>query len=209
VSLHQQHHAPGRPIHVPLASHHPGNSQPLQATIDTRDGREHRQSPGHPDDSKLTLPRHSVTGQHTTRVIAMQLAELASGTWVRVYRRAMTDRDIWMASVPGASAAAWAAACTLPSVERPLRAAEFDTLFATSLRRVQRLAVTRLLLTFDAGAGAAVRDLTTREGECCSFFTFTVTAVGDELRVAVEVPASYVAVLDALAKRAATARVAT
>jgi hypothetical protein len=110
----------------------------------------------------------------------------------------------------GASAASWAsAACTLPSVERPLRAAEFDTLFATSLRRVQRVAVTRLLLTLDAGAEAAARDLTAREAECCSFFTFTITAFGDELRIAVEVPTSYVAVLDALAKRAAAARAAT
>jgi len=95
-------------------------------------------------------------------------------------------------------------ACTLPSVEQPLRIAEFDALFATSLRGVQRLTRTRLRLLLDPGASAAVRDLTARESECCSFFTFTVTQDGDELRVDVEVPAAHVLVLDALAARAAS-----
>ncbi len=111
-----------------------------------------------------------------------------------------------MAGSTDASVASWAPeACTLPSVERPLRVAEFDALFANSLRRVQRLAATRLLLTLDPRADTTARDLTARESECCSFFAFTVTPVGDELHVEVEVPAAHIAVLDALAVRAAAA----
>jgi hypothetical protein len=52
------------------------------------------------------------------------------------------------------------------------------------------------------GRGAA-RDLTGRETECCSFFTFTFAPAGGALQLDVEVPAGYAAVLDALARRAA------
>jgi hypothetical protein len=118
----------------------------------------------------------------------------------------MTDRDTELAGSTGASAASWAPeACTLPSAGRPLRVAEFDALFGNSLRRVQRLAATRLLLTLDSQAEATARDLTARESECCSFFAFTVRPVGDKLHFEVEVPAAHVAVLDVLAVRAAAA----
>lgn len=121
----------------------------------------------------------------------------------------MTDRDTELAGSTDASAASWAPeACTLPSVERPLRVAEFDALLANSLRRVHRLAPTRLLLTFDPQVEAAARDLTARESECCSFFAFTITPVGDELQVEAGVPVAHVAVLDALAERAAAAAAA-
>ncbi len=107
-------------------------------------------------------------------------------------------------SAPGSSELDWAPpACTLPSVEQPLRIAEFDALFASSLRDVQRLAGSRLRLLLDLGSAGAARDLTARESECCSFFTFTLTPVGGELQVDVEVPAAHVAILDALAERAA------
>lgn len=68
-------------------------------------------------------------------------------------------------------------ACTLPTVEQPLRLAEFDELFATAVRRVETLTAThaRMTLTGEAGLTAAVRDLTARETGCCSFFTFTIT----------------------------------
>jgi len=99
---------------------------------------------------------------------------------------------------------AWAPqACTLPSVEQPLRVAEFDALFTTSLRDVQRLAATRLRLMLDPGSAAVARDLAARESECCSFFTFTMTPVGGELQMDVGVPTAHVEVLDALAERAA------
>ena len=69
-------------------------------------------------------------------------------------------------------------ACTLPTAERPVRVAEFDELFATGLRGQQRLARTRLRWRLDVAAEAAARDLTSRESECCSFFTFTLAPAG-------------------------------
>jgi hypothetical protein len=54
-------------------------------------------------------------------------AEVASGTWVRVYRRVMSAETRWVPE-----------ACTLPTVEQPLRVAEFDDLFATALRGIAR-----------------------------------------------------------------------
>jgi len=96
-------------------------------------------------------------------------------------------------------------ACTLPAAERPVRVAEFDELFATGLRGQQRLARTRLRWRLDVAAEATARDLTSRETECCSFFTFTFTfaPAGDALQLDVEVPAGHAGVLDALASRAA------
>jgi hypothetical protein len=97
-------------------------------------------------------------------------------------------------------------ACTLPTVDRPLRLAEFDDLFATALREQQRLSPTALRWRFDPAAEVEARDLTGRESSCCSFFAFAFTFAGDDgdgLRVDVQVPAGRVDVLDALASRAA------
>lgn len=103
----------------------------------------------------------------------------------------------------------WApVACTLPTAERPLRLAEFDELFATAVRRVDRVAPTRARLTLAelGGVRATVEDLTARESGCCSFFTFTITLAGpDELFLEVEVPSEQVAVLAALTARASAA----
>lgn len=95
------------------------------------------------------------------------------------------------------------AACTLPTVDQPLRLAEFDELFATSLRHQQRRTPTRLQWQLDSTAEDAVRDLTARESACCSFFAFTVSAAVDQVEVEIQVPSAYVPVLDALAVRAA------
>ncbi|MEU8333849.1 hypothetical protein [Micromonospora sp. NPDC048839] len=94
-------------------------------------------------------------------------------------------------------------ACTLPSVQRPLRSAEFDDLFTTALREQQRLSPTHLRWRLDPTAEATARDLTDRESSCCSFFTFTITVDTDTLRLDVQVPAAHVDVLDGLAHRAA------
>ena len=72
-------------------------------------------------------------------------------------------------------------ACTLPTVEKPLRVAEFDDLFATALRDIDRPALTRLRLTLDTAVEASARELVARESECCSFFTFTVSRTATEL----------------------------
>jgi hypothetical protein len=122
----------------------------------------------------------------------------------------MTEQTTRSAIPAVAAGAGWVPqACTLPSIEQPLRVAEFDELFATALRAGQRLARTRLRLTLDPRAEAAARDLTARESECCSFFAFAVTRVEDEVQVEIEVPEAHVAVLDALAVRATAAREAT
>lgn len=94
-------------------------------------------------------------------------------------------------------------ACTLPSVQRPLRLAEFDDLFTTALREQQRLSPTHLRWRLDPSAEATARDLTDRESSCCSFFTFTIIGDTDTLRLDVQVPAAHVDVLDALAQGAA------
>lgn len=99
-------------------------------------------------------------------------------------------------------------ACTLPTAERPLRRAEFDALFATALRRVESVTPTeaRLRLAGPAGLEATVRDLTARETECCSFFTFTVTretaGQGEAVTLGIEVPPAHADVLASLVGRA-------
>ena len=94
-------------------------------------------------------------------------------------------------------------ACTLPTAERPLRLAEFDALLAESLRWQDRPAPTRLRWHLQPEAEPAARGLTQREAACCSFFTFSFTPAKADLVVDVEVPAEYIAVLDALQTQAA------
>lgn len=104
-------------------------------------------------------------------------------------------------------------ACTLPTVARPLRLAEFDTLFATAVQHVDSLGPThvRMHLGGPGGLESTVRDLTARETECCSFFTFTTTRRpvedGEAVTLDIEVPAGYVDVLASLAQRARTVSV--
>ncbi|MFD1930791.1 MULTISPECIES: hypothetical protein [Nonomuraea] len=95
-------------------------------------------------------------------------------------------------------------ACTLPTEERPLRVAEFDDLFASALRGLDRVDPTHLRLTLDGGAQVeeTARDLTARETACCSFFAFAFTSGDEELVLDVEVPAVHARVLDGLAARA-------
>lgn len=97
-------------------------------------------------------------------------------------------------------------ACTLPTAELPLRLAEFDALFRTAVRHGERLGVGHLRVTLagDADLEESVRDLAARETQCCSFFTFSVTApVPGRVELDIEVPAGHVDVLDALEARAA------
>jgi hypothetical protein len=94
--------------------------------------------------------------------------------------------------------------CTLPTAERPLRLAEFDQVFADSLRAQDRPSPTRLHWQLGPASETGFRDLAARETTCCSFFTFTITPSGDSLHVDVDVPDEQVTVLDALQTRAAT-----
>lgn len=93
-------------------------------------------------------------------------------------------------------------ACALPTALRSLRLAEFDDLFATAVRGQHRLSATRLRLLLHPAAEARARDLTVRETQCCSFFTFTFGPADGAVRLDVEVPPAHVDVLNALAQRA-------
>ncbi|MEV3981209.1 hypothetical protein [Nonomuraea sp. NPDC049758] len=104
-------------------------------------------------------------------------------------------------------------ACTLPTAQRPLRVAEFDELFARSVRSVRRPAPDRLELDLapdgpdgpgaDAsGVAARAAGLAARENACCSFFTFTLTVGGQGLTLAATVPPRHTGVLNALQTRA-------
>lgn len=94
-------------------------------------------------------------------------------------------------------------ACTLPTAERPLRLAEFDDLFATSVRGVRRRGDGVLMqLTGTEGLLERVRDLAARETACCSFFTFTIEGTDQDLTLGISVPPDRREILDALAERA-------
>lgn len=95
-------------------------------------------------------------------------------------------------------------ACTLPTGERPTRAAEFDELFATALAAVDRPTTlsARFRLAAGPGVAATVADLVARESRCCAFFTFDLAEDGDALLLTVGVPPGQVAVLDGMTARA-------
>jgi hypothetical protein len=104
--------------------------------------------------------------------------------------------------------AAWApSACTLPTVDRPLRIAEFDELFAGALRGLDRYQATGLRMDLEPTPEVAARAvaLVVREAECCSFFTFALVATCGAVRLDITVPATQAGVLDALRFRAAAA----
>jgi hypothetical protein len=92
-------------------------------------------------------------------------------------------------------------ACTLPTAERPLRVAEFESLFAEAVIEVERLSAVRIRLGLRRGPGIAgrVAELAVAETGCCSFFTFVLTVTGEGLFLDVEVPVQHVEILDALA----------
>lgn len=92
-------------------------------------------------------------------------------------------------------------ACTLPTVDQPVRAAEFDRFFAESVRNVRRPDPMRLELEIDPATAPVARDLAGRESGCCSFFGFDFALVGTGVLMGVEVPGAYVDVLDAFAAR--------
>jgi hypothetical protein len=98
-------------------------------------------------------------------------------------------------------------ACTLPTAERPVRAADFDAAFAATVREVDRIGPTQLRLDLEPSPQAAARmaELAAAETGCCSFFTFALTATGGALTMDITVPQQYAPVLAALADRAGAA----
>ena len=84
-----------------------------------------------------------------------------------------------------------------------LRLAEFDDLFATSVRAVERHgAGVRMHLAGEPGLVDRVRDLAARETSCCSFFSFTIDGTDADLTLDISVPPAGQQILDALAARA-------
>jgi hypothetical protein len=103
---------------------------------------------------------------------------------------------------------AWVpSACTLPTAEQPLRVADFGAFLAGAVRAVQRIQPTRLRLDLEPSPQTAGRagELAMAESECCSFFTFALTASGGGLVLDIAVPPQQAGVLDALARHAAAA----
>ncbi|WP_280218469.1 hypothetical protein [Nocardia neocaledoniensis] len=96
-------------------------------------------------------------------------------------------------------------ACTLPTVQQPIRIAEFDRFFTDSTHGLRRAGPTRLELLVDPAAEPLARDLAARELSCCSFFTFDFAQAGEHLVMGLAVPSAYIGVLDAFATRAQTA----
>ncbi len=95
-------------------------------------------------------------------------------------------------------------ACTLPTVERPLRLAEFDDLFRETVVAVDRDGLSATLaLRGVTGLRDRVVDLTNRESQCCSFFEFSVVGDDDGITLGIAVPAARVEILVALTERAA------
>src|SRR4051794_692380 len=140
--------------------------------------------------------------------------EVAFRTQVRAYRLRMDVPLTAPRTRPDPAAWVPVDACTLPTTEQPLRVAEFDDLFATALTAVVRppgaATRARLLLAGDEGLRERVQRLAAAETACCSFFSFTVTALpGDDrgtVALDIEVPAARVDVLTALVDRADRAR---
>jgi len=94
-------------------------------------------------------------------------------------------------------------ACTLPTVERPLRLAELDDLFRAHVVDVRRDGLTtRLTLSGAEGLRDRVTDLAARESSCCSFFEFSVDGDDEGLVLTVGVPEQRADILAALTARA-------
>ena len=94
-------------------------------------------------------------------------------------------------------------ACSLPIADQPGRVAEWDTLFATAVRRVESVPDgVRFELDRSRARVSAVADLADRESQCCSFFTFGVMVGSDALVLSVAADPEHAEVVEALSARA-------
>ncbi|MTD15755.1 hypothetical protein GIS00_17615 [Nakamurella sp. YIM 132087] len=108
-----------------------------------------------------------------------------------------------VAESPGTGPGWVPSACTLPTTEQPLRAAEFDEVFATDVLAVHAGPdEVRLELRPDAGVAARVAGLAVRETSCCSFFTFDLHAADGRVELTIRTGPAHREVLSALADRA-------
>jgi hypothetical protein len=95
-------------------------------------------------------------------------------------------------------------ACTLPTVEQPLRRAEFDDLFAQDVLSVAQTSPqeVRFQLRAEPEVAARAASLGMKETGCCSFFTFGLTITEGKVTLAVTTAPPHAPVLAALAARA-------
>jgi hypothetical protein len=94
--------------------------------------------------------------------------------------------------------------CTLPTVEHPLRRAEFDGLFADDVVSVDQISPHEVRFELRADpevAGRAAR-LAAKETGCCSFFVFDLTITDGTVGMVVSAESPHETVLAALATRA-------
>ena len=107
--------------------------------------------------------------------------------------RNLLDGDTWVPS-----------ACTLPTEEHRLCAAEFDDIFARDAVGLTRPTTTQMLIEVraDPDAAARVASLAVRDTGCCSFFTFGLTISGEGVQLIVSTSPSHADVLAALGDRA-------
>jgi hypothetical protein len=168
-----------------------------------------------PADAAGTVPRLDLAELTSA---ARKLAELLGGVDANLaaeYRAVLPDAmaayitaDLESLTADRGAGDGWAPAdCTLPTAERPMRAADFSDLFSDAVLKVDRPESGRLRLALRPGRETAGRAaaLTAAETECCSFFTFTLTVENDSLSLDISVPPSRTEILDALADRAAAA----
>lgn len=97
-------------------------------------------------------------------------------------------------------------ACTLPTVDQPLRRAEFDDLFRQDVVTVVRTATQALRLELRDGPEVAARAalLAIKETECCSFFTFDLNISEGTAAMVISTDPAHGDVLTALAERASS-----
>ena len=102
-------------------------------------------------------------------------------------------------------------ACTLPTLERPLRRSEFDDLFSRDTLTVVRESPDRIRLELrpDPIAAARAADLAAKESGCCSFFTFQLAIADGQVSLMMRTAPAHRAVLDVLVARAAARAGAT
>lgn len=96
------------------------------------------------------------------------------------------------------------AACTLPTVEQPLRRAEFDALFSQDVIDIAQASPQQVTLTLRAEPEVAARaaKLAAAETGCCSFFTFGFTITDGRVDMVISAASPHEDVLAALATRA-------
>lgn len=94
--------------------------------------------------------------------------------------------------------------CTLPTMEQPLRRAEFAALFADGALEVEQTPSSEIVVTLKPEAEVAARAarLATAETGCCSFFTFRFTISPGRVDMIISAEPDHADILVALATRA-------